>query len=48
MVSSDRTGITGTATSDRAADADTAGPGGIRGDDPHVRPADRTRDLGDR
>jgi heme-degrading monooxygenase HmoA len=48
LVSADGTGITGTAVSDRATDADTAGPGGIRGDDPHVRPADRTPDLGER
>lgn len=48
LVAADGTGITTTAASDRAADADTAGPGGIPAPDPHVRPADRTRSQGDR
>ena len=48
LIEADPTGVTGTATSDRASDADTAGPGGIPDADPSVRPADRTRALGDR
>lgn len=48
LVTADGTGITATATSDRAADADTAGPGGLPAADPHVGPADRTRSQGDR
>jgi heme oxygenase (mycobilin-producing) len=41
-------GVTGIAPSDRAPDADVAGPGGIPGPDPYVAPADETRDLGER
>jgi heme-degrading monooxygenase HmoA len=48
LITADPTGITATATSDRATDADTVGPGGIPGAEPHVRPADRTRPVGDR
>lgn len=48
LLTADPSGITGTATSDRAADADTAGPGGIPGADPYVRPADHNRPVGDR
>lgn len=40
LVTADATGVTATAVSDRAPDADIAGPGGIRGPDPDVRPAD--------
>lgn len=40
LVTADATGVTGTAVSDRAADADIVGPGGIRGPDPDVRPAE--------
>jgi quinol monooxygenase YgiN len=40
LVTADATGVIGTAASDRAADADIAGPGGIRGPGPDVRPAD--------
>lgn len=43
LVAADGTGVTGTATSDRAADADITGPG-IPAADPHVRPADRPAD----
>jgi heme oxygenase (mycobilin-producing) len=39
LISADATGVTGTALSDRAADADIVGPGGIRGADADVRPA---------
>ncbi len=52
LVTADPSGVTGTAVSDRAADADTAGPGGIRGGDPDVRPGDEpagpTRSARDR
>lgn len=48
LLTADPSGITGTASSDRAADADTAGPGGSRDADPHVPAADRTRPVGDR
>jgi heme oxygenase (mycobilin-producing) len=51
LVTADATGVTGTATSDRAADADTAGPGGTRADTAGVRPTDLNDDdaqLGDR
>ncbi len=48
LIAADGTGVTATATSDRAADADTTGPGGSPGTDPDVRPADRGRDEGDR
>ena len=48
LLAADPTGITRVAASDRAADADTAGPGGIPGPDPHVLPPDeRGRALGD-
>jgi heme oxygenase (mycobilin-producing) len=40
LLAADPTGITRTAASDRAADADTAGPGGIPDPGRHVRPAD--------
>lgn len=40
LVTADSTGVTATARSDRAPDADIVGPGGIRGADPDVRPAD--------
>ena len=48
LVEADPSGVTGTATSDRAADADTAGPGGIPPAGAHVRPADDRRPRGDR
>ncbi|HST67652.1 MAG TPA: antibiotic biosynthesis monooxygenase [Mycobacteriales bacterium] len=49
LVTADATGVTGTAASDRAADADTTGPGGSRGADPDVRPGDEpTRSVRDR
>jgi quinol monooxygenase YgiN len=52
LITADAAGVSGTAVSDRAADADTVGPGGIRAADAYVRPAeesgDETRPMGDR
>ncbi|HEV7658128.1 MAG TPA: antibiotic biosynthesis monooxygenase [Mycobacteriales bacterium] len=52
LITADGAGVSATALSDRAVDADSAGPGGIRGTGGHVRPADEHRDdarlLGDR
>ncbi len=46
LIAADGTGVTATATSDRAADADTTSPGGSPGAELHARATDRSE--GDR
>jgi heme oxygenase (mycobilin-producing) len=52
LITADAAGVSGTGVSDRAADADTVGPGGIRGPDAYGRRAeqsgDEARPTGDR
>ena len=44
LVTADPAGVSATAASDRAADADTAGPGRSRAPDPYARPAGDRQD----